>query len=216
MEPAAKLSDPGQIIQPITILTERFNKPPHTKNGGEHMAFIPFNLPSIGQEEIDEVTSTLRSGWLTTGPKTAQFEGEFKHYVQAPYALAVKSATSGLHLALAALNLGSGDEVITTPLTFCATINTILQVGATPVLADVGADGNIDPASIAAKVTNRTRAIMPVHLGGLPCDMDAIWKLARKHNLFVIEDAAHAIGSHYKGHPIGAAERESGYRSDAV
>src|SRR5258705_63582 len=108
---------------------------------------IPFHRPTIGQEEIDEVVATLRSGWLTTGPRTAQFEREFQAYVRAPHALAVNSCTAGLHLALAALGIGPGDEVITTPLTFCATVNTILQVGATPALADIGADGNIDPGS---------------------------------------------------------------------
>jgi dTDP-4-amino-4,6-dideoxygalactose transaminase len=179
------------------------------------MQFIPFNLPTIGQEEIDEVLSTLRSGWLTTGPKTAQFETEFRKYVRAPYALAVNSATSALHLALAGLGIGRGDEVITTPLTFCATINTILHVGATPVLADVNNDGNIDPISVAEKVTDRTRAIMPVHLGGLPCDMDAIWGIARDRDLYVIEDAAHAIGANYKGHPIGAGHPPR-FRSNAV
>jgi dTDP-4-amino-4,6-dideoxygalactose transaminase len=177
---------------------------------------IPFNLPTIEEEEINEVVSTLRSGWLTTGPKTAQFEAEFKAYVGAPLALAVNSATAGLHLALAALGVGAGDEVITTPLTFCATVNTILHVGATPVLADVDADGNIDPASIAERITPRTRALMPVHLGGLPCDMDAIWRLARQHGLFVVEDAAHAVGSQYRGHPIGAGDPGSGLRSDVV
>src|SRR6185295_16796461 len=161
--------------------------------------FIAFNLPTIGQEEIDEVTDTLKSGWLTTGPKTAQFERELQDYVQAPYALAVNSATAGLHLSLAALDLGPGDEVITTPLTFCATVNTILHVGATPVLADVGADGNIDPKSLRKRLTEKTRSIMPVHLAGLPCDMDAIWGLAREKRLYVIEDAAHAVGTHYKG-----------------
>src|SRR5215469_9829516 len=110
---------------------------------------IPFHRPSIGEEEINEVVATLRSGWLTTGARTAQFEREFREYVCAPYSLAVNSCTAGLHLALAALKIGTGDEVITTPLTFCATINTILHVGATPVLADVGSDGNIDPGSIA-------------------------------------------------------------------
>src|SRR5918911_975034 len=102
--------------------------------------FIPFNLPAIAKEEIDEVIDTLRSGWLTTGPKTARFEREFQAYVRAPYALAVNSATSGLHLALAALGIGAGDEVITTPLTFCSTVNTILQTAATPVLADIRED----------------------------------------------------------------------------
>jgi dTDP-4-amino-4,6-dideoxygalactose transaminase len=182
----------------------------------EQMPFIPFNLPTIGKEEIEEVTNTLQSGWLTTGPKTAQFERDFQHYVHAPYALAVNSATAGMHLALSALGIGPGDEVVTTPLTFCATVNTILQVGATPVLADVGKDGNIDPLSIENRLTNRTRAIMPVHIGGLPCDMDSIWRLAREKELYVIEDAAHAIGAHYKGRPIGEGDPETGYRSDAV
>jgi dTDP-4-amino-4,6-dideoxygalactose transaminase len=177
---------------------------------------IPFNLPSIGEEEIAEVVSTLKSGWLTTGPRTSQFEAEFRAYVGAPLALAVNSATAGLHLALAGLGIGPGDEVITTPLTFCSTVNTILHVGATPVLADVGADGNIDPESIAERITSRTRAIMPVHLGGLPCDMDAIWALARRHELHVIEDAAHAVGSHHRGVPVGAAHADDGSTSAAV
>jgi dTDP-4-amino-4,6-dideoxygalactose transaminase len=177
---------------------------------------IPYSLPTIEQDEIDEVVRTLRSGWLTTGPRTAQFEAEFKRYVAAPHALAVNSATAGLHLALAALGVGAGDEVITTPLTFCATVNTILHVGATPVLADVLPDGNIDPDSIAERITSRTRAVMPVHLGGLPCDMDAIWRLARQHELFVVEDAAHAVGSHHRGHPIGEGNPSAGFRSDVV
>jgi dTDP-4-amino-4,6-dideoxygalactose transaminase len=162
------------------------------------------------------VVDTLKSGWLTTGPKTAQFEKDFKQYVGASNALAVNSATSAMHLALAALGIGPGDEVITTPLTFCATVNTILQVGATPVLADVSADGNIDPESIRAKLTPRTRAIMPVHIGGLACDMESIWRIAREHRLFVIEDAAHAVGTHYKGLPIGSDRTVAGGRSDAV
>jgi len=170
----------------------------------------------IGDEEIQELVDTLKSGWLTTGPKTAKFEHEFREYVQAPYALAVNSATSALHLALAALGVGPGDEVITTPLTFCSTVHTILHVGATPVLADVGKDGNIDPVSIAERLTERTRAIIPVHLGGLPCDMDAIWRIARDRGLYVIEDAAHAIGAHYKNYPIGAGHPDAHFRSDAV
>lgn len=180
------------------------------------MSYIPYNLPSIGQEEIDEVAKVLRSGWITTGPVTTQFEKEFAEYVRAPHALAVNSCTAGLHLALAALGIGPGDEVITTPLTFCATVNVILHVGATPVLADVGPDGNIDPESIASRITERTRAILPVHLAGLPCDMDAIWSLARQHGLYVVEDAAHAVGTQYKGTPIGGGNPEAGYASDAV
>jgi dTDP-4-amino-4,6-dideoxygalactose transaminase len=177
--------------------------------------YIPFHRPSIGAEEIREVSRTLRSGWLTTGPRTAQFEREFKGAVDAGYALAVNSGTAALHLALVALGIGPGDEVITTPLTFCATVNVILQAGATPVLADVGEDGNIDPASVAQRIGPRTRAILPVHLGGLACDMEAIWWLARKHGLRVVEDAAHAMGTRYQGRPIGAGDAR-GNHSDAV
>jgi dTDP-4-amino-4,6-dideoxygalactose transaminase len=179
-------------------------------------SFIPYNVPSIGEEEINEVISTLRSGWLTTGPKTAQFEEEFRAYVGATHALAVNSCTAGLHLSLAALGIGPGDEVITTPLTFCATVNTILQVGATPVLADVGRDGNIDPSSIEERLTTRTSAIIPVHLGGLVCNMSRIWQLARERGLFVVEDAAHAVGSHHRGSAIGASGPDEHNRSDAV
>jgi dTDP-4-amino-4,6-dideoxygalactose transaminase len=171
---------------------------------------VPFHRPSIDREEIDEVVRTLESGWLTTGPRTAQFEREFGEFAGAPYAQAVNAATSGLQLALAALNVGPGMEVITTPLTFCATVSSILHVGATPVLADVGPDGNIDPVSVAARITERTRAIMPVHLAGLPCEMDALWALAREHGLYVIEDSAHAVGSHYRGLPMGSRNPVTG------
>ena len=178
---------------------------------------IPFHIPSIGDEEVRAVEETLRSGWLTTGPRAAQFEQEFSRYVGAPHAVAVNSCTAGLHLALAALGVGKGDEVITTPLTFCSTVHTILQVNARPVLADVGPDGNIDPQEIAKAIGPRTRAIVAVHLAGLPCDMNAIWDLARRHGLFVVEDAAHAAGSHYQGRPIGMAGAEAGPgESDAV
>jgi dTDP-4-amino-4,6-dideoxygalactose transaminase len=176
---------------------------------------VPFHRPSIGQEEIDEVVKTLESGWLTTGPKTVKLEQEFREYVGASFAQAVNSGTSGLHLALAASDIGPGMEVITSALTFCSTVNTILHVGATPVLADVGNDGNIDPSSVAARITERTRAIVPVHFAGLPCQMDAIWTLARGHKLRVIEDSAHAAGARYRGSPIGADHSASGDRSDA-
>lgn len=179
--------------------------------------WIPFHKPSIGDEEVREVEATLRSGWLTTGPRTAQFEGEFKAYVNAPYALAVNSATAGLHLALAALGIGPGDEVITTPITFCSTVHTILHVGATPVLADVDPSGNISPQSIEERITRRTRAILPVHMAGLPCDMSALWAIARRHHLYVIEDAAHAVGAHWQGRPVGAGpSRDTDNASDAV
>ena len=171
----------------------------------EQRAFIPFHVPTIGEEEIAEVTDTLRSGWLTTGDRTARFESRFRAYTGARHALAVNSCTAGLHLALAAARIRKGDEVITTPLTFCATVNVILQVGATPVLADVGPDGNLDPACVAARVTSRTRAIIPVHLGGLPCRMDEIWQIAQRHRLHVIEDAAHATDAQYRGLAPGAS-----------
>ncbi len=182
----------------------------------DEMKFISFSRPSIGEEEISETLDTLRSGWLTTGPKTAQFEKEFGAYVHSPYALAVNSCTAALHLALAALEIGPGDEVITTPLTFCATVTAIMHTGATPVLADIGPDGNIDPDSIQSRITSRTRAIVPVHLGGLPCEMKRIWKIARANNLRVVEDAAHAIGTIYDGMPIGAAGTNPSEGSDAV
>jgi dTDP-4-amino-4,6-dideoxygalactose transaminase len=175
-------------------------------------SYIPFHLPEIGEEEIQEVVATLRSGWLTTGRRTQQFEQEFRDYTGCNHALAVSSGTAAIHLALAALGIGPGDEVITTPLTFCATVASIIHLGATPVLSDVGADGNIDPQSIAKKITNRTRAILPVHLAGAPCDMNAIWSLAKEHGLFVVEDAAHAAGTEYNGHHVGARE----LASDAV
>lgn len=178
---------------------------------------VPYHRPSIGQEEIAEVVKTLESGWLTTGPRTAEFEREFaSSVVGAPYAQAVNSCTAGLHLALAALGIGPGMEVITTPLTFCATVNVILHTGATPVLADIGWDGNIDPESVEARITERTRAIIPVHLAGLPCDMRALWKIARRHGLHVVEDAAHAAGAHYCDVPVGAADPETGERSKAA
>jgi len=179
--------------------------------------FIPFHVPSIGEEEIREVELALRSGWLTTGPRTAQFEEEFRTYVGANHALAVNSCTAGLHVALAALGIGKGNEVITTPLTFCSTVHTIRQVGATPVMADIGEDGNIDPLEIARAITPRTRAILPVHFAGLPSDMKAIWSLARRHALFVVEDAAHAAGTRYFGRRIGSlSTSEAQDCSDAV
>ncbi len=127
---------------------------------------IPFHKPSIGEAEIAAVTAVLRSNWLTTGPVTAEFERLFAEYTEAPHAIAVNSCSSGLQLALTALGVGPGDEVITSPLTFCATVLAIMHAGATPVLADVAADGNIDPASVAARITPRTKALLPVHLGG--------------------------------------------------
>ena len=178
---------------------------------------VPYHRPSIGQEEIVEVVKTLESGWLTTGPLTAQFEREFaSSTVGAPYSQAVNSCTAGLHLSLVALGIGPGMEVITTPITFCATVNVILQVGATPVLADVGWDGNIDPASVEDRITDRTRAIIPVHLAGLPCEMDNLWAIAKRYRLHVIEDSAHAVGAHYRRLPVGAGNPQTGDHSNTA
>ncbi len=166
---------------------------------------IPFNLPSIGEEEIQEVAATLRSGWITSGPRTTAFEQQFAAYVGCRCAVAVNSCTAGLHLALVACDIGPGDEVITTPYTFAATAEVILHTGATPVFVDVEEDGfNINARKIEGAITSRTRAIIPVHFAGEPCDMDEITSIAAKHNLKVIEDAAHAFGATYKGKNIGS------------
>jgi dTDP-4-amino-4,6-dideoxygalactose transaminase len=171
---------------------------------GHAAPFLPFALPSIGEDEVAEVNEALLSGWLTTGPRTKEFERRFAEFVGAPHAIAVNSATAGLHLSLAALGVGPGDEVITTPLTFCATANVIVHLGATPVFADVGPDLNLDPGAVRARITPRTKAIMPVHFAGLPCDLAALRAIAREHDLAIVEDAAHAVGAAHGGAPIGA------------
>ena len=166
--------------------------------------FLHFSPPTIGEEEIAEVVDTLRSQWITTGPKTKRFEAEFAAMVGAPGALALNSCTAGLHTALATLGIGPGDEVITTPITFAASVNVIEHVHARPVLVDVEADTlNIDPRAIAQAITRRTRAILPVHFAGHPADLDRIFALADKHQLAVIEDAAHALPAAYNGRSIG-------------
>jgi dTDP-4-amino-4,6-dideoxygalactose transaminase len=167
--------------------------------------FLNFSPPSIGQEEIDEVVDTLRSGWITTGPKTGQFERAFSEYFQAPAALALNSCTAGLHSALVALGIGPGDEVITTCLTFAASVNVIEHVGARPILVDVEPDTlNLDATAVERAITPRTRAILPVHFAGHPVDLDAIHRLAARHKLAVLEDAAHAVGAKYRGRWIGS------------
>ncbi len=166
---------------------------------------VPFSRPAIDEEEIDEVVACLRSGWITTGPRTSQFEQSFAAAVAAPHALAVSSATAGLHLAMMALRLDPGDEVITTPLTWPATVNTIVLVGATPVLVDIDPDTlNIDARAVEAALTPRTRAIMPVHFAGQPCDMDALGALAQARGVRVVEDAAHALGAAFGDRPVGS------------
>jgi dTDP-4-amino-4,6-dideoxygalactose transaminase len=166
--------------------------------------FLVFGAPYVGQEEINEVVATLKSGWWGTGPRVERFEKEFKKYIGCQYALAVNSCTAGLHLALKVLGVGPGDEVITTPMTFCSTVNVILHCGAKPVFADIDRhDWNIDPDEIEKKITKKTKVILPVHLHGRPCQMDRIMALAKKHKLFVVEDAAHALEAWYHGQKIG-------------
>jgi dTDP-4-amino-4,6-dideoxygalactose transaminase len=167
--------------------------------------FLPFDRPDVGEEEIAAVAKVLRSGWLTTGSKAKEFEQRFAEYAGAAHALALTSGTDAMQVALAALGIGPGDEVITTPLTFCSTLHTIVHQGATPVLADVSPDDyNLDPACAAEQITPRTTALLPVHLAGLPCRMDALLDLAREHRLKVLEDAAHAVGARVGGRPVGS------------
>jgi len=174
--------------------------------------FLPFHKPFMGEEEIAEVADTLRSGWLTLGPKTQRFEQKFAAKVGAKHAVAVSSCTAGLHLMLEALGIGPGDEVITTPYTFSATVATILYAGATPVLVDTLPDfPNIDPAAVAAAVTARTRAIVPVHFAGAPCDLDAIGATAERCGAVVLEDAAHALPATYKGRTIGSIGKATAF-----
>lgn len=167
--------------------------------------FLSFHQALLGEEEEASIIQTLRSGWLTTGPKTKQFEAEFARYAKAEYAIAVNSCTAALHLALLAAGIGEGDEVITTPMTFCATANVIVQTQATPVFVDVDPITlNIDVKRIEEKITSKTKAIMPVHYAGCPCEMDRILEIAKKYNLLVIEDAAHATESEYHGKKVGS------------
>lgn len=168
--------------------------------------FLVFGSPLIGQEEINEVVDSLKSGWIGTGPKVVLFEKEFAKYkeVGASRVAAVNSCTAALHLSLLSLGIKPGDEVITTPMTFCATVNAIIHSGARPVLADIDpVSMNINPKEIEKKINNMTRAILPVHFAGRPCDMDAIMSLAAKNDLKVIEDCAHAVEAEYNGQKAG-------------
>ncbi len=168
-------------------------------------AFLPFSPPAIGEDEIREVVDTLRSGWITTGPRTKRFEGDMTRYLDAPAALALSSGTAAMHLALVLENIGPGDEVITSPMTFTSTVAVIEHVGARPVLADVEPDTLcLDPAAVAAAVTERTRAIIAVHYGGHPCELDTLEDICARHDLVLIEDAAHALPARYKDRLIGS------------
>ena len=168
--------------------------------------FLVFGKPLMGQEELDEIADSVRSGWLGTGPKVARFEQEFAEYkgVEGKHIAAVNSCTAALHISLIAGGIGPGDEVVTTAMTFCATVNAIIHSGATPVLADIEANTmNIDPAAIEVAIGPKTRAILIVHFAGRPCNMDRIQQIANKHNLLLIEDCAHAIESEYRDQKAG-------------
>lgn len=156
--------------------------------------FVPFSPPNVGRDEIDEVVATLESGWLTTGPRVRRFEAEFAAYTGAPHAVAVNSCTAALHLSLIAAGVGQGHEVITTPLTFCATANVVVHTGATPIFADIDpATWNLDPAAAASRITSATRVLLPVDYAGLPADLEAFETLTRTHGLTLVEDAAHCV-----------------------
>jgi dTDP-4-amino-4,6-dideoxygalactose transaminase len=167
--------------------------------------FLSFQPPAVGEEEIEAVAEALRSGWLTSGPRAAELEQRFAEYTGAKHALAVSSGTAAMHLCLAAAGIGPGDEVITSPITWPATANVVVHVGARPVFVDVrDSDLTIDPALVAPAATGRTRAVMPVDLAGQPCDLDPIMELARERGWLVVEDAAHAVETRYRGRKVGA------------
>jgi dTDP-4-amino-4,6-dideoxygalactose transaminase len=167
-------------------------------------SFLPFSPPLLGEEEINEVIDTLRSDWITTGPKVRRFEGEFAGFIGAPAALALSSATDAMQVALAALGVQPGDEIITTTMTFCSTVHVIEHLGGRPVLVDVDpVTLCIDPGAVERAVTEKTRGLLPVHLYGHPSDMDPLLELAAARGLFVLEDAAHALPARYKGRMVG-------------
>jgi len=175
------------------------------KTPSQHRPSVPFARPSIGPDEIAEVVATLESGWLSTGPRVAEFEQAFAEYVGVRYALAVNSCTAALHLSLIATGIGPGDEVVTTPLTFCATANVVLHAGATPVFADIDpVSHNLDPAAVQAALTPRTRVLLPVHYAGFPADMLAFQRIAELRGLRIVEDAAHCVEGVAEGFKVGA------------
>ena len=166
--------------------------------------FLPYGTQWINDNEINEVVDSLKSDWITTGPKMRTFEEKFKKFKDSKYAVAVNSGTAALHISTSSINIQPGDEVITTPLTFVASANSVIYRGGIPVFADIKKDTyNIDPIEIKKKISSKTKAIIPVHFAGQPCDMDEICEIAEENNLFVIEDAAHAVDAEYKGKKIG-------------
>jgi dTDP-4-amino-4,6-dideoxygalactose transaminase len=171
---------------------------------GKREQFLIFGSPKIEQAEIDEVVSVMKSGWLGTGPRVAQFERDFAAFKGVPNAVALNSCTAALHLSILAAGIKAGDEVITTPMTFCATVNAILHAGGTPILADIDPHTlNIDPDQVERKITSRTKAILPVHFAGRACDMDRLCAISERYHLKLIEDCAHAIETEYKGRKSG-------------
>lgn len=179
--------------------------------------FIQVFRPNYGEEEFQALRESFGSGWIGLGPKTAEFEQKFCQHVNARYAVALNSATAGLHLAVAAFGIGTGDEVLVPTMSFVSTAHCVLYTGATPVFCDIEPDTlNIDLEDARRRVTEHTRAIIVVHYGGLPCDMDAVHSLAGEHNLVVVEDASHACGSQYKGQPIGALSEATVFSFHAV
>ncbi|MEM1108173.1 MAG: DegT/DnrJ/EryC1/StrS family aminotransferase [Planctomycetota bacterium] len=197
--PSPPPSPPLQLTEPVEVLAMPLRD-----------ELLVFGKPVIGEAEMAEVQAVLESGWLGTGPRVAAFERGFAAYkgLSANHAVGVNSCTAALHLALKIAGIGEGDEVITTPLTFCATVNAIFHAGATPVLADIDPKTqNLDPAAVAAAITPRTAAILPVHFAGRPCDMTALCELAERHGLELIEDCAHAIEATHHDQPVGTFGR---------
>ena len=167
--------------------------------------FLIFGKPEIRYEEIEEVTNALKSGWIGTGPLSKKFEDAFREYIGCKHAIAVSSCTAALHLSLLCNGIGPGDDIIVTPMTFAASVNVIEHVGARPIFVDIEEDTyNIDVSKILDSITSKTKAIIPVHFGGLPCDLDPLYKISKENNLLIIEDAAHAVGAEYKKRKIGA------------
>lgn len=171
-------------------------------------SFLPFTRPMVGEEEIAEIIDSIHSGWITTGPKSAKFEALLAEYNGVKHCMAMNSATTAQEITMQVLGLQPGDEVITTGLTWVSTLSTVILQGGVPVLVDIDPKTlNLDPAKLEAAITPRTKGIIPVHLTGLPVDMDAVWAVAKQHGLWVVEDAAQAMGAHYKGKKIGSDPR---------
>jgi len=188
------------VLSPVLL------RKPETPGRGDDMRaeFLPFSRPSITESEIESVASVLRSGWITTGPKNAEFEKEFAGYVGSPGAVAIASATAGMHLTLQALGIGPRDEVITPSMTWVSTVNLICLSGAVPVFIDVDRDTlMVTPEAVEERITDRTRLVVPVHYAGAPADVDPIRAAAERKGIPVVEDAAHAIGTRYRGRPVG-------------